>query len=238
MQVNNTCTFISRCIYTHKQTNKYHCWLQFQFGTTEFRLSHPAAYRAPSYLVWTLTLCPMLGHRIFPAYPLPPHPWAEIFLISLQFNLAGLYLLAFALDYWGGRPKCRQAGRKTKWSSSFVTDTSFNPLFIVWFCFGANLRIFAFNTRICAILFIHMKSVFGTHFFLLHLSFWKLFFILFIYLFFFVFCLFRATPLACGGSQGRGLTGAVAAGLCQSHSHARSELSPQPTPQLMAMLDP
>lgn len=125
----------------------------------------------------------MLGHCIFPAYPLPPHPWAEIFLISLQFNLAGLYLLAFALDYWGGRPKCRQAGRKTKWSSSFVTDTSFNPLFIVWFCFGANLRIFAFNTRICAILFIHMKSVFGTHFFLLHLSFWKLFFILFIYLF-------------------------------------------------------
>ena len=45
--------------------------------------------------------------------------------------------------------------------------------------------------------------------------------------FFFFFCLFafsRATPAAYGGSQARGLIGAVAAGLCHSHSNARSEL--------------
>ena len=43
---------------------------------------------------------------------------------------------------------------------------------------------------------------------------------------FFFFCLFafsRATPAAYGGSQVRGLIGAVAAGLHHSHSNARSE---------------
>ena len=39
----------------------------------------------------------------------------------------------------------------------------------------------------------------------------------------FVFCLFGTTPTAYGGSQARGPIGAVAAGLCQSHSNARSE---------------
>ena len=38
------------------------------------------------------------------------------------------------------------------------------------------------------------------------------------------FCLLRAVPEVYGGSQARGLTGAVAAGLCHSHSNARSEL--------------
>ena len=52
------------------------------------------------------------------------------------------------------------------------------------------------------------------------------------------FCLFRATPAAYGGSQARGLIGAVAAGLCQSHSNTGSKLRLQLTPQLMAMLDP
>ena len=48
-------------------------------------------------------------------------------------------------------------------------------------------------------------------------------FYLFIYLFcpFFVFS--RAMPEAHGGSQARGLIGAVAAGLHQSHSNARSK---------------
>ena len=59
----------------------------------------------------------------------------------------------------------------------------------------------------------------------------------FIYLFIFVFCLFRAIPTAYGGSQARGLIGAVALGLCQSHSNARSEPCLQPTPQLTATLD-
>ena len=39
---------------------------------------------------------------------------------------------------------------------------------------------------------------------------------------FFVFCLFRATPTAYGGSQARGLIGAVATGLHHSHSNAGS----------------
>ena len=38
------------------------------------------------------------------------------------------------------------------------------------------------------------------------------------------FCLFRASPEAYGGSQARGRIGAVATGLCHSHSNIRSEL--------------
>ena len=50
----------------------------------------------------------------------------------------------------------------------------------------------------------------------------KLFYFIFIYL-----CtdlLFRATPVAYVSSQARGRSGAAAAGLCHSHSNARSEL--------------
>ena len=54
-----------------------------------------------------------------------------------------------------------------------------------------------------------------------------------------LFCvLFRASPAAHGGSQARGLLGAVAAGLHHSHSNPGSEPCLQPTPQLMAMPDP
>ena len=57
--------------------------------------------------------------------------------------------------------------------------------------------------------------------------------------FFFVFLLFLwAAPAAYGGSQARGLIGAVATGLRQSHSNEGSELRLQPTPQLTAMTDP
>ena len=56
--------------------------------------------------------------------------------------------------------------------------------------------------------------------------------------FFLTFCLFRATPLAYGGSQARSLIGAVASSLRQSHSNARSKLCLQPTSQLKAMPDP
>ena len=41
--------------------------------------------------------------------------------------------------------------------------------------------------------------------------------------FFFLSCLFRATPTAYGGFQARGLIGAVAAGLHHSHSNAGSK---------------
>ena len=54
----------------------------------------------------------------------------------------------------------------------------------------------------------------------------------------FFFFLFRAAPVACGSSQARGQIGAVGASLRHSHSNVGSEPRLQPTPQLMAMLDP
>ena len=54
----------------------------------------------------------------------------------------------------------------------------------------------------------------------------------------FIFCFFRATPEAYGGSQVRGRIGAAAAGLRQSHSNLGSEPHLRPTPQLTATPDP
>ena len=57
--------------------------------------------------------------------------------------------------------------------------------------------------------------------------------------FFFFFFFFLGPHLQYhGGSQARGRIGATAASLCHSHSNARFKLCLQPTPQLMAMLDP
>ena len=54
---------------------------------------------------------------------------------------------------------------------------------------------------------------------------------------FFFFCfLFRAAPSACGGSQARSRIGAVATGLCHSHTGSKPRL--QPTRQLIARPDP
>ena len=55
---------------------------------------------------------------------------------------------------------------------------------------------------------------------------------LFIYL-----CLFRVSPTAYGGSQGRGQIGAAAASLRQGYSNKGSQPRLWPTPQLTAMLD-
>ena len=44
--------------------------------------------------------------------------------------------------------------------------------------------------------------------------------------------------MAYGGSQARGLIGAVASGLCYSHSNARSEPRLPPAPRLTATPDP
>ena len=58
---------------------------------------------------------------------------------------------------------------------------------------------------------------------------------------YFFFCLFafsRAASAAYGDSQARGLIGAIATSLHQSHSNAGSELRLQPTPQLTATPDP
>ena len=41
--------------------------------------------------------------------------------------------------------------------------------------------------------------------------------------FFFLFLLFKAAPVAYGNSKARGQIGAVATGLCHSHSHTRAE---------------
>jgi len=56
--------------------------------------------------------------------------------------------------------------------------------------------------------------------------------------YFFVFCLFSAALAAYGGSQARGRIATVAAGLCHSHSNARSKPCLWPTPQLTATPDP
>ena len=48
-------------------------------------------------------------------------------------------------------------------------------------------------------------------------------------IFFLSFCLFRAAPVAYGGSQARGPIGAVVAGLCHSHSNLGSKWHLQPT---------
>ena len=56
--------------------------------------------------------------------------------------------------------------------------------------------------------------------------------------FFLIFRSLRFTLTAYGDSQARGLIGAVATGLCQSHRNARSEPRLQPTPQLTATPDP
>jgi len=61
-------------------------------------------------------------------------------------------------------------------------------------------------------------------------------FVCFVFFFFFS-AISWAAPAAFGGSQARGLIGAVATGPCQSHSNAGSEPSLQPTPQLTATPD-
>ena len=65
-----------------------------------------------------------------------------------------------------------------------------------------------------------------------------LFFFFFFFFFFLLFAISWATAVAYGGSQARGGIGAVAAGLCQKHSHVGSEPGLRPTLQLMAMPDP
>ena len=53
-----------------------------------------------------------------------------------------------------------------------------------------------------------------------------------------VFLNFRAAHVAYGNSQTTGQTGAVAAGLCYSHTNTGSKLRLRPTTQLIAILDP
>ena len=59
-----------------------------------------------------------------------------------------------------------------------------------------------------------------------------------VFWFFFSSAFSRAALSAYGGSQARGLIGAIAAGLPHSHSNLGSKLHLQPTPQLTATQDP
>ena len=63
------------------------------------------------------------------------------------------------------------------------------------------------------------------------------FFPFFPFFFFLSFFFSRAAVAAYGGSQARGLIGAIATGLRQSHSNAGSKPLLQPTPQLTATPD-
>ena len=56
--------------------------------------------------------------------------------------------------------------------------------------------------------------------------------------FFWPFCLFRAIPVAYGDSQAKGPAGAVATGLCHSHSNDGFEPHLRPTTQLMVTPNP
>ena len=60
----------------------------------------------------------------------------------------------------------------------------------------------------------------------------------FFFFFFDLFTFSRAARAAYGGSQARRQIGAVATGLSQSHSKVGSKPRLQPTPQLLAMIDP
>ena len=61
---------------------------------------------------------------------------------------------------------------------------------------------------------------------------------IFVCLYCFVFCIFRAAPTAYGASQARGHIRAEAANLHHSHSNAGSKPCLRPTPQLTATTDP
>ena len=58
------------------------------------------------------------------------------------------------------------------------------------------------------------------------------------FLSFFLFCLFRATPLAYGSSHARGQIEAAVTSLQHRHSNGGSEPCLRPAPQLMTALDP
>ena len=60
----------------------------------------------------------------------------------------------------------------------------------------------------------------------------------FFFFFFFTFCLFRAVPVAHGGSEAKGQIGPTATGLHHSQSNVGFKLHLRPTPQLMATPDP
>ena len=138
--------------------------------------------------------------------------------VSGRLGSGGAPCLQYGLLIW--------AGGKNE-ITPFTTDRGAFavPKRMSWFQVGMSVmmvgdRVFAATTDF--FYFILIKKIFFNYFFF----------------FFFVLCPFRASPAAYGGSQARGLIGAVAAGLHHSHSNARSEPHLGPTPQLTATRDP
>ena len=66
---------------------------------------------------------------------------------------------------------------------------------------------------------------------------WVPFNLLLLFIYLFIYLLFWAASMTCGGFQARSPVGAVTASLCHSHSNARSEPHLRPTSQFTAMPD-
>ena len=90
-----------------------------------------------------------------------------------------------------------------------------------------DVKWYLIAVLICISLMISKLSIFSC-------SYWPSAFLFL----FFSFSLFKAAPVAYGGSQARVPIEAVATSLCQGHSNTGSELSLQPTPRLTATPDP
>ena len=101
---------------------------------------------------------------------------------------------------------------------------------------GTSLKMFCVVTQaLCP----HTVILVSEHFarsLIFPLKYWLTqnpFFLFFFLIFVFFFLLFfRAALMACGSSQARGQIGAIVAGLCHSHSHAKSRPHLRLTPQL------
>ena len=112
----------------------------------------------------------------------------------------------------------------------FVDEACHLPLFVIIALYERRTDLF-FKTHLCKYMLEEKASCGNEKLEFLESS----YFTLDLFFFFFFFC---ATPVAHGGSQPRGLIGAVTASLRHSHSNARSEPRLRPTPQLMARQDP
>ena len=133
---------------------------------------------------------------------------------------------------------------------SFSATTTYSYLDYLWgsfaFFFTNNMTyISQMSLSLCIYLSRSTSSKLISYWFcnISSLSHWHLLwgyiafrFLHFLSFFLYLFVFSRATPVAYGGSQARGLMAAAATSLCHSHSNARSELHLQPTPQCNARL--
>ena len=122
-------------------------------------------------------------------------------------------------------------GKLTSLSFTFLTYK-----LVSWYCLSCSIILKTRRNDICKLLQFLLRFLLS----LVICIWWKSLtsnFLLF-HPFFFSFFLFRAAPVAYGGSQARGQIGVVAASLCHTHSNTGSEVHLWPTPQLTPMPDP